>query len=823
MKNTLLLLLAFLPFWAWGQTIPDKTVEVQATAQDAPPSITLRWRPNAGATGYTIFRKTAAATAWGASVASLPATDSTWIDTAILPGETWEYRVLRSGTSANGYAFGGLRSPKVEQQGKLILVVDSTWIDSIAPQLARLHEDLVAEGWLVIRHDVAPTDAVSAVRALIQADYQADPAQVKAVFLLGHVPVPYSGNIYPDGHTDHQGAWPCDSYYGELNGNWTDATVNVTSASRNENDNIPGDGKFDQSSIPTDVELMVGRVDFYNMPVFSQPEYALLRRYLDKDHAWRSGQVQVQPLGVVDDNFGVFPSEAFATNGWRNFAPLIGLGQGSNGDFRSSLTGGNSRLWAYGCGGGSYTSASGVATSGQFAGDSLAGVFTMIFGSYHGDWDAQNNLLRAVIASKGSVLTSCWAGRPDWHFFHMGQGYPVGYGNRLAMNNFSLYTAGGFGARQVHMALMGDPTIRMTIVKPVSNVTATPIGRDVEVTWTASPDSLVAGYHVYRAATPDGPFVRMTTDSLLMTTWTDPCLATGSYTYMVRALKLEDGFSGSYWNLSPGRMASTSVDATVTLDAPTLLDSVVCIADPLLVDFSGTGAWCASNTFYIELSDASGSFAQADTIGSLAGATPAQVTCTLPGGLALGGAYQVRVRSSEGDTLSAASAAFSLLDVPVAGFTHVTTGQSVAFTSTASGAGSVHWDFGDGDSSALMQPSHTYTAAGTYTVTQTAWNACGSASTSDTVVIQPLVGRLDPSAAPWTFHPNPAQDFVACEGLGLAEVQLISLEGQLLGSWRGDGGTVRVSLADLAAGVYLLRLSGDGRVDHQRVVKLGVE
>jgi PKD domain len=823
MKNALLLFLTLLPIALLGQTIPDKTVQVQARAQDAPPAIILRWAPNAGATGYTVYRKAASATAWGASVASLPATDSTWTDTAIQPGEAWEYRVLRAGTTANGYAFGGLRSPKVEQQGKLILVVDSTWIDSIAPQLARLQEDLVAEGWLVIRHDVAPTDPVTAVRALIQADYTADPAQVKAVFLLGHVPVPYSGNIYPDGHTDHQGAWPCDGYYGELNGNWTDASVNVTAATRPENDNIPGDGKFDQSTIPTDVELMVGRVDFYNMPVFSQPEYQLLRRYLDKDHAWRSGQVQVQPLGVVDDNFGVFPSEAFATNGWRNFAPLVGLGQSVNGDFRGSLTGGNSRLWAYGCGGGSYTSASGVATSSQFAGDSLAGVFTMIFGSYHGDWDSPNNLLRAVIASKGNVLTTAWAGRPDWHFFHMGQGYPIGYGTRLSMNNSFLYTAGGFGARQVHMALMGDPTLRMTVVPPVSQVSATPSGRDVLVAWTASPDSLVVGYHIYRADNPAGPFVRVTADSLLTTSWTDPCLPTGTYTYLVRALKLEDGFSGSYWNLSPGRSATASVDATVTIDTPTLQDSVICVADPLLVDFTGAGAWCNGNTFYIELSDVAGSFVQADTIGSLAGATPAQVACTLPVGLTLGGAYRVRVRSNEGDTLSLGSAAFSLLDVPTAGFNHVTSGTSVAFTSTATLVGSVSWDFGDGDSASTLQPSHTYAAAGTYTVTLTVTNACGTASSNDTVVIQPQVGLPDPLVQGWTLHPNPAQNYLVCEGPGIGRAELVDMGGRVLRAWQVEGGHARLDLRGLAEGVYLLRLTGEARVECLRVVKLGGE
>jgi hypothetical protein len=42
--------------------------------------------------------------------------------------------------------------------------------------------------------------------------------------LIGNVPVPYSGDLNPDGHSDHDGAWPTDTYYAEMNGTWTDAS-----------------------------------------------------------------------------------------------------------------------------------------------------------------------------------------------------------------------------------------------------------------------------------------------------------------------------------------------------------------------------------------------------------------------------------------------------------------------------------------------------------------------------------------------------------------------------------------------------------------------
>jgi len=56
------------------------------------------------------------------------------------------------------------------------------------------------------------------VKSIIINEYIADPANVKAVFLLGQIPLPYSGYLNPDGHSDHKGAWPADAYYADMDG-----------------------------------------------------------------------------------------------------------------------------------------------------------------------------------------------------------------------------------------------------------------------------------------------------------------------------------------------------------------------------------------------------------------------------------------------------------------------------------------------------------------------------------------------------------------------------------------------------------------------------
>ncbi len=68
---------------------------------------------------------------------------------------------------------------------------------------------------------------------------------------------------------------------------------------------------------------------------------------------------------------------------------------------------------------------------------------------------------------------------------------------------------------------------------------------------------------------------------------------------------------------------------------------------------------------------------------------------------------------------------------PVAGFAaDVTTGKApltVTFTDQSTNSPTAWaWDFGDSGTSTLQNPAHTYTAAGTYTVTLTATNGDGS-------------------------------------------------------------------------------------------------
>jgi len=488
---------------------------------------------------------------------------------------TWELTECASGdTLAEGgpydsprysHIFAGVRYAAPETWGTVLLLVDEPIADSLETEIARLEADMIRDGYRVRRHDIPGATGVPAVKGLIAAECQSDPG-ISAVFLLGNIAVPYSGDIHA-AHSDHYGAWAADLYYGELDGPWTDVYVNNTSADRIENHNVPGDGKFDQTFTPSDVDLMVGRVDLSRMTYFAESEIALLRRYLDKDHAFRTGGVEVARRGIIDDNVGEAGGAAFACNGWRNFCAMFGRGKTTSGDWIPTLQSAD-YLWAYGCGSSSYWHCGGVAGTLDFASMDFYTVFTMLLGSYFGDWDIANSVLRAPLGNAGYPLTCCYGGRPTWHFHHMALGYPIGYSTRLTQNNATLYMIGP-GSRRVHAALMGDPTLRMHPVRPPADLILEEAGGGtVHLAWSAPADSAVIGYHVYRADSLYGEFTRVNAYMVEDTTYDDSGLSSCPVVYMVRAVKLETSKSGTYLNLSPGVIDSIEVSAGVESTAP---------------------------------------------------------------------------------------------------------------------------------------------------------------------------------------------------------------------------------------------------------------
>ena len=572
----------------------DFSVQVSAMVQEVPPKITLSWLQDSSTlpTSYIVSRKTLGAPCWGPAT-TLRGSATSFTDTNVTVGAAYEYQVVKRTRHYNGYGYlyAGINVPLTERRGTLLLVVENTYAEALTNELTRLQQDLIGDGWTVKRLDVNRTDSVNHVKKLIRAEYDSDPANVKSVFLFGHVPVPYSGNIVPDGHLpDHQGAWPCDGFYGDMDGIWTDSMVNSTSANDARSRNVPGDGKFDQSTFPGSIRLMVGRVDLANMPgrmTWGGPptfpsELELLRNYLNKNHRFRHKQFELPRRAFLGDYFGIRDGEAFAASGWRNLASFFGPTNlthlPNQGTWIPTLNT-NACLVAYGCGSGSYTSIGGLGNTGvyrdgittELVSNDIKTVFALLFGSWLGDWDSEDNLQRAVLALPSYGLACAWSGRPHWFLQHMALGETIGFGARLTQNN----TPGGLYqnqvnscAGQIHIALMGDPTLRLHTLAPPTNLQLATNDAAIDLNWIPSTDA-VLGYHVYRGVSASGPFIRLNSTLLTNTAFSDvEAGASSTATYMVRAVALETSASGTYYNPSQAAFVGSDVDAVTGVETP---------------------------------------------------------------------------------------------------------------------------------------------------------------------------------------------------------------------------------------------------------------
>ncbi len=137
------------------------------------------------------------------------------------------------------------------------------------------------------------------------------------------------------------------------------------------------------------------------------------------------------------------------------------------------------------------------------------------------------------------------------------------------------------------------------------------------------------------------------------------------------------------------------------------------------------------------------------------------------------------------------------------------------------------WDFGDGNTSGMASPSHTYSSPGNYTVCLTITDSCGSDSSCQTVNAT-NVGITNPSLATFECWPNPATDIVQVKvEAGLltnAEVAIMDLTGRelqklSLGDVTGEI-TLRLDLENLSQGVYFVALRSS---EVQAVKKIIVE
>jgi PKD repeat protein len=180
---------------------------------------------------------------------------------------------------------------------------------------------------------------------------------------------------------------------------------------------------------------------------------------------------------------------------------------------------------------------------------------------------------------------------------------------------------------------------------------------------------------------------------------------------------------------------------------------------------------------------------------------------------------------------------------PISAFSAApTTGAAdldVAFTDESTGNPSAWaWDFGDANSSTEQNPTHTYTAEGTYTVTLVTTNSCGvdTLVAADAVTVDPnptdaLAGPIARGARTWV-SPNPfglnTQIFFRLDKETPIEIVIYDVTGRPvrhLAARRFAPGTHIVPFdgatdrgVRLASGMYFYRFAAGERVETHKLI-----
>ncbi|MBK8555866.1 MAG: T9SS type A sorting domain-containing protein [Lewinellaceae bacterium] len=231
---------------------------------------------------------------------------------------------------------------------------------------------------------------------------------------------------------------------------------------------------------------------------------------------------------------------------------------------------------------------------------------TTVFGSYHGDWDyAPNPFMPSALASKGGILTCGWAGRPHWFIQHMASGETVGYSTVETQNTCDIVGYPSYyGACGTHVTLLGDPTLRAHVVAPASDFTATSQCGSVHLNWTAAADN-VAGYQVFRSTSPLSGFTKINATLATGTNYIDMNPPVGNLYYQLRAVKLQTGTGGTYWNNSTGVFSNVNYIGGTTPNVTAAGGLITCyFAEDTVRGFSTTSGvsfhWDGPNGFSSE-------------------------------------------------------------------------------------------------------------------------------------------------------------------------------------------------------------------------------
>lgn len=299
--------------------------DVSLSAAPGTTNIVLSWTTPTSAGNTLIevrlYRKRPTDTNWVTLLASWTNNFVTnYTDNTCSTGLLYQYEIGAHFTHTSGGilyhdfaydpVFTGINLEVPAKRGNLLVLVDSRFTNSLAPEINRFLTDLSGDGWDVCATNVpgglhlytnyyqllpnyqpvpgtyrsdfdydtnsssisspptssAWSNAVHSLKAFINDYHQTKP--LDAMIFLGHTPTAYSGTVAPNhDHIYDRMAYPADIYFADVNNlaTWADTFNGGVGPTWYENRNDPNDGRFDLDTYYTSPGPIFGRIDFFGM------------------------------------------------------------------------------------------------------------------------------------------------------------------------------------------------------------------------------------------------------------------------------------------------------------------------------------------------------------------------------------------------------------------------------------------------------------------------------------------------------------------------------------------------------------------------------
>jgi hypothetical protein len=182
-------------------------------------------------------------------------------------------------------AYRNAQSPLHYPKGTMLVLVEAAIYDAVAAGVNQYVLDVGRDGYWATIHTIHGGKPAN-VRAFIRS------RNPVGALLVGSIAAPWYDIVDANGHHDE---FPCDLYYMETNGTWTDADAN---------------GKFDGHAGDLNPEIWIGRL---YTPTQQGSDTGLINDYFARNHKFRAGLLghARSALAYVDDDWTGFDDCAF--------------------------------------------------------------------------------------------------------------------------------------------------------------------------------------------------------------------------------------------------------------------------------------------------------------------------------------------------------------------------------------------------------------------------------------------------------------------------------------------------------------------------------